>query len=59
MLNIFDLPLRIMQTDNYVYFFLSIDVYMDFFINVADSIKDKSVPTRKRCDCSLVCNLSV
>lgn len=59
MLNIFDLLLSIMQTDNYVYFFLPIDIYTVFLLNITDSIKDKPVPTRKLCDCSLVCNLSV
>ena len=59
MLNIFDLLLSIMQTDNYVYFFLPIDIYTAFLMNITDTIKDKSVPTRELCDCSLVCNLSV
>lgn len=59
MLNIFDLHLSIMQTDNYVYFFLPIDTYNVFFINTTGGIKDKSVLTRKLGDCSLVCDLSV
>lgn len=58
LLNIFDLLLSIMQTDNYVYFFLAIDIYTAFLMNTTDSIKDKNVPTRKLCDCSLVGNLS-
>lgn len=52
-------PLSIMQTDNYVYFFLAIDIYMVYLMNITDSIKDKCVPTRMLCGCSLVCNLSV
>ena len=58
MLNTFVLLLSIMQTDNYVYFFLPIDTYKVFLMIVTDGIKDKPVPTRKLCDCSLVCNLS-
>lgn len=41
MLNIFDLLLSIMQTDNYVYFFLPIDIYTVFLMNTTDGIKDK------------------
>lgn len=59
MLNIFDLLLSIMQTDNYVYFFLPIDIYTVFLMNTTDRIKDKSVLTRKLCNCSLVSNLSL
>lgn len=59
MLNIFDLLLRIMQTDNYVYFFLPIDIYSVFLMNITRSIKDKPVRTRMLYDFSLVCNLSV
>lgn len=59
MLNIFDLLLSIMQTDDYVYFFLPIDMYTVFLMNTTDSIKDKSVLTRRLCNCSLVCNLSL
>lgn len=58
-LNIFDLLLSIMQTDNYVYFLLSIDIYTVFLMSITESIKDKSVLTRKLCNCSLVCNLSL
>ena len=47
MLNIFDLILSVMQTDNCVYFFLPIDTYTVFLMNIRDSIKDKSVPSRK------------
>ena len=58
MLNNFDLSLSIMQTDNYVYFFLPIDTYTVLLMNITDGIKDKPVPTKKLCDCSLVSNLS-
>lgn len=58
-LNSFDLLLSIMQTDNYVYFLLSIDIYTVFLMNITESIKDKSVLTRRLCNCSLVCNLSL
>lgn len=58
-LNSFDRLLSIMQTDNYVYFCLPIDTYTVFRVSRADSIKDKSLPTRTLCDDSLVGNLSV
>lgn len=60
MLNIFDLLLSLMQTDNYVYFLLPIDICaVIFFMNVPDNIKAQSVPTRTLCNCSLVSNLSL
>lgn len=59
MLNIFDLLLSLMQTDNYVYFLLSIDIRAVFLMNVPDSIKAQPVPTRTPCNCSLVSNLSL
>lgn len=61
MLNIFDLLPSLMQTDNYLYFLLSIDTRAGFFflfMNVPDNIKAKFVPTRTLCDCSLVSNFS-
>lgn len=57
-LNSFDRLLSVMQTDNYVYFCLPIDTYTVFRVRRADSIKDKSLPTRTLCDGSLVGNLS-
>lgn len=59
MLNIFDPLLSVMQTDNHVYFFLPIDTYAVFLTNTTDGIKDECAPTRRLCNCSLVCNLSV
>lgn len=58
MLNVFDCHLRLMQTDNYIYFLL-IDVYSVFLMNIKGSITDKPVLTRKLCNSSLVCNLSL